>query len=335
MININDFKEEKSCIYKGEEYLVRDNGAVLRKSRPGQRHRKLDDEWTFGTQNETGYLVIGKERVHRIVATAFHGEPPTKEYIADHIDTNRHNNRPGNLRWVTKLENSVLNEITREKIEFLTGVSIFEFLKNPSLYRDLLVTPDLSWMRRVTEEEAKACVENVTRWAKRKTRHTVPTSSKIGEWIYQPHANSELTDSHAYVWQEDREDDKVTGSLTPMAKQKDWLIPTDFVCCPDNKGENPIQSYWERLSEGIVFSTNRYGDSKIVKKALVDDNAIVAITAIPSAVKPFALVRITYENGYYLHTNLGSFFSDIGAKKHFTLEQGLEWTGGECIDDYC
>ena len=40
MVDINDYREEKSCVYKDEEYLVRDNGAVLRKSRPNQKTRK-------------------------------------------------------------------------------------------------------------------------------------------------------------------------------------------------------------------------------------------------------------------------------------------------------
>ena len=56
MVDINDYREEKSCIYKDEEYLVRDNGAVLRKSRPNKKARKLDDEWTWGRLNKKGYL---------------------------------------------------------------------------------------------------------------------------------------------------------------------------------------------------------------------------------------------------------------------------------------
>ena len=37
MADINDYREEKSCIFKGEEYLVRDNGAVLRKSQSNKK----------------------------------------------------------------------------------------------------------------------------------------------------------------------------------------------------------------------------------------------------------------------------------------------------------
>ena len=112
MIGINDFLEEKACTYKGEEYLVRDNGAVLRKTPPLKKPRKLDNIWTFGKLNDrTGYLELASVRIHRIVATAFHGAPPTEEHVVDHIDTNKQNNRPSNLRWLTRLENVVFNPV--------------------------------------------------------------------------------------------------------------------------------------------------------------------------------------------------------------------------------
>ena len=322
MVDINNYREEKSCVYKDEEYLVRDNGSVLRKARPSQRARKLDNEWTFGKINsKTGYLEIASVRVHRIVALAFHGEPPTKEHIVDHIDTNRQNNRQNNLRWITRLENVVLNEATRKRIEYRTGVSIYEFLENPAKYRDAFDTPDFSWMRTVTVEEGKACLENVKRWGGVRSKFN-NSNSKIGDWIYQSHEKSEsITDAMT--------------SLTPLAKQVDWKTPTKFVCCPEKVDGDPILCYLKNLCEDAIFTENQYGKSTIVKYASVDNKAIVIITAIPSSIKPLALVKVTYENGYYLHTNLGSFSTDEGAEKQFTLAQGLEWTGGDSIDDYC
>ena len=316
MVDVNDYREEKSCVYKDEEYLVRDNGAVLRKARPNQRVRKLDNKWTFGKLNtKTGYLEIASVRIHRIIATAFHGEPPTKEHVVDHIDTNRQNNRPRNLRWLTRLENTVLNETTRKRIEYRTGVSIYEFLKNPIAYRDAFDDPDFSWMRRVTDEEAKACLDNIKRWNQEKTRAKY-SKGKIGEWIYTE-MNSNIIDS-----------------LTPLAKQKDWKTPAKFVCCPEKIDGDPILYYLKNLSENAIFTENQYGKSTIVKFANIE-NAIILITAIPSSIKPLGLVKVTFENGYYLHTSLGSFFTDEGAEKQFTLAQGLEWTGGNTFDDYC
>lgn len=110
--NLSDFEKEHECICKEEYYSVRDNGAVKRHPRKGKQLRQLDDQWTFVKPNEkTVYAEIASVRVHRIVATAFHGEPPTKEYVVDHVDINKQNNRPENLRWVTRLENILLNPI--------------------------------------------------------------------------------------------------------------------------------------------------------------------------------------------------------------------------------
>ena len=110
MISLDDFEIANKCFYKDERYYVRDNGAVFRYPLDGKRQRPTDNNWTFGKLNiKTGYLEIASVRIHRIVATAFHGEAPTKEHVVDHIDTNKQNNRPDNLRWVSRLENVLLN----------------------------------------------------------------------------------------------------------------------------------------------------------------------------------------------------------------------------------
>ncbi len=48
---LDQFDEERIVSYRGEEYLVRDNGAICRLSRPGKKKRPLDDKWTFGNPN--------------------------------------------------------------------------------------------------------------------------------------------------------------------------------------------------------------------------------------------------------------------------------------------
>jgi len=93
------FERECEVAFKEEIYLVRDNGAVFRRARVQSRRRRLDEVWTFGAFNRhSGYLEISSQVVHRIVATAFHGPGQSAEYVVDHIDTNRQNNRPENLR---------------------------------------------------------------------------------------------------------------------------------------------------------------------------------------------------------------------------------------------
>jgi len=183
VIDIDDFKQEIECVYKEERYSVRDNGAVLRHCRDGKKPRLIDNQWTFGKPNDKNYLIIATEMIHRIVATAFHGAPPTEQHIIDHIDTNRHNNRPENLRWFTKLENILRNPVTRKKIEFICGCSAEEFLANPAKYREKFQNSNYAWMRSVSEQEAEVCLKNFQTWAESGNR---PSGGSLGEWVFMP-----------------------------------------------------------------------------------------------------------------------------------------------------
>lgn len=185
MNGINDFAQEKSCTYKGEEYSVRDNGAILRKTPEGKKERPLDNQWTFGTKNPSnGYMTLGSHRVHIIVATAYYGERDSKVYVVDHIDTNRCNNRVENLRWLTRLENILLNEITRKKIEYICG-SVESFLKDPAQLRGHEYEDrNFEWMRTVSKEEAENTLKNwnsLFMYPKEKTNNLGVT---IGDWIF-------------------------------------------------------------------------------------------------------------------------------------------------------
>ena len=55
------------------------------------------------------YLCVGQKprhKVHRLVCTAFNGNPDNDNLVVDHIDENRTNNVSSNLRWITRSENS-------------------------------------------------------------------------------------------------------------------------------------------------------------------------------------------------------------------------------------
>ena len=324
MIELDDYKIEKTCVYKGEEYLVRDNGAILRKLRPGQKPRKIDNQWSFGTVNpQNGYLTFAGERVHRIVAVAFFGDPKDQKLIVDHIDTNRQNNRASNLRWITRLENVMLNKITRKKIEYKIGASVEEFLQNPAKYRDKLANSDYSWMRRVTEEEARICLENLNQWKSRENKEDTERSQRTGEWVFKrsQHAPVIYNPNH---------------SLSRLARQKNWSTPTKFLCCPNEISGSPLSSYYENLSIGATFCTNDYNQKSFIENFALVGDKILVLTELPdSGIKNYALAEVTFSNGYYIHTSMGTFFTLEGAEKQFTLAQGLEWTGGDSIDDYC
>lgn len=325
MVDLNGFKQEFVCVYKDERYSVRDNGAVLRYPLDGKKPRPTDNKWTFGKLNsKTGYLEIASVRIHRIIATAFHGEPPSKEHVVDHIDTNKQNNRPDNLRWVTRLENILLNPITARRIELVCG-SVEAFLADPSKFRDKFQEPNYEWMCTVNIQEAQASKERLLTWAKSDKSLQGGT---LGEWIYNRNLPKVKIE----------EVPEFTNSLTQNAKQKNWKTPTEFPCCPKEIGRNPIISYVANLKTENIFSQNLYSKSIIENFAISKDKKVLWIMCRNSddrAMKPFSLAEVTYENDVFIHNSLGSFFKKDGAEKQFTIEQGLEWTGGQTFDDLC
>ncbi len=347
---LNVYSEIKTCVYKGELYSVRDNGSIFRHVRMGKRKRKDDDVWTFGKPNvRTGYMEIGSERVHRIVAFAFLGEPPTPQHVVDHIDTNRRNNRPENLRWLTKLENVLNNPITRMKIEYLCG-SIEAFVNDPSIIQEFANdNPNFEWMRTVTQEEAKASYERLCAWAKLKDKER-SSKGTIGEWIYtQPRRvdfkeeNSNLKPSHydyihprqiESVNLEESRNNGLTKSLTANSMQRNWYTPTEFLLCPAEIEDKPLISYFNKLKKGLAITKNKYGTHFIDDFALCAEDLLVITTHTDDGIKKFSMISITFENGKYIH-EARTFFERQGAQKAITLAQGLEWEGEDGLDDYC
>lgn len=333
MITVEEyFREERECVYKGELYSVRDNGSVMRHSRVGKRKRKYDDIWTFGVTNSHGYCLIGGEVVHRIIAVAFHGEPVSANLIVDHIDTNRQNNRPENLRWITKLENVLNNPITRAKIVAICG-SIEAFMENPAILEGHeKEDPNFEWMRAVNPKEAKLSYEHLKDWA---INHPKLNGGSLGEWVYQEKTSTNtINESMTSIGPITKNRD----SLTPNAIQVDWIMPTEFPSCPKEIKNNPLGEYFNSLIKGSVYSRNKKVEAIVLDAALADDEKTLFVmckNVKDGAVKRWLLSNVTYKDNKFYHYNNGSFFMENGALKYFTLAQGKEWTGGSVFDDNC
>lgn len=334
---INKFTEEKQCKYKGEIYSVRDNGAVMRHFREGKKVRKDDGIWTFGKKVVTpnsSYMFIGTHRVHIIVATAFYGSNDSKVYVVDHIDTNHCNNRADNLRWLTRLENALLNPITRNRIAFICG-SIENFIKNPSCLRVTKESKDLEWMRTVTPEEAANAYKNVmaltSKRMKANEKNAIKSKGKKSDWIFEK--------KNYTIHNTTNKTDFFTKALSPQtALQMNWKTPTEFPCCPTEFQNNGLTEYIERLKLGNVFSKNMFSEHVIIDKVLIENNSAILVfskdTTI-NAIKPYGLAKIYYSGGQFIHKGVSSFFEENGAKKRFTEMQGLKWEGEDSIDNYC
>ena len=269
---INDYKEIKECFYKDEYYSVRDNGAVMRHLREGKKARRDDGVWTFGVKNsQNGYMYIGSHRVHIIVATAFLGIRDSKVYVVDHIDTNHCNNRVENLRWLTKLENALNNEITRNKIIYICG-SIEAFIENPSILRErlrLVNDPSLEWMRTVTKEEAAVAFETLKQyWAEQAKNPKPLAGGKMNDSVYRkqqienpntPNLSNEERVSSTIEGKSDcivsnDEWEKMTQSLRMPCSQND--INEEFV--EDEKQEKKyIMSQTPKAAQEIWFMNDK------------------------------------------------------------------------------
>ena len=264
---LGQYEHEKACEYRGEIYHVRDNGSVFRCQKPNKRRRPLDDKWTFGvTCKRKGYMNFSSEVIHRIVATAFHGKQPSEKHIVDHIDTNKKNNRPENLRWVTRLENILLNPITLSRIEYKYG-SIDAFFSNPSQLIDGELEQNFEWMRTVTKEESNNTRTNLICWAK---QGKIPKGGKLGEWIFK---QIKVSEQPAPVI------DYIL-SKTPNAAQQimfDNDKPNEFPSTPLTINSNPLLSYLNNLNEGKVFFRNHNGEYVIVKSGYSSDRQSIFV----------------------------------------------------------
>ena len=126
-------------------------------------------------------------------------------------------------------------------------------------------------------------------------------------------------------------------SLTPNTIQVNWKVNSEFPLCPQKIISDPILEYNLNLRKDSVFCQNNTYQSKVLDSVIIDGGkAIIVMTqSVFETPKPWAIAKITYSNGNFLHENMGSFFKEEGALKQFTLLQGKEWTGRDSIDDYC
>lgn len=337
----DSFTREISCTYRDEVYLVRDNGAVLRRARVGKSPRKLDETWTFGTPcKSTGYMTVAGSKVHRIVAIAFHGDAPSKGHVVDHVDTNRRNNRPENLRWVTRLENVLLNPITAKRIAYLYG-SVEAFLEDPRNPRNGSVTPDFEWMRAVTPEEAKRSLERMTAWAEigGTTCSDEPTARRggIGEWIFSRGSTAAVAPTERLLTPPASE---LVASHTGGAWQRSWRVPASFPLCPKPSTQDALEVYASNLVLGAIAVSSAFRETEVDQVAIARDRSEIYLLGShgEDTIKPWSVAQITLENlngRKIVHESHGMFFSRDGAEQTFTVLQGLKWWGEDSIDNYC
>lgn len=327
-----NYIKEVEYEYKGEKYSVRDNGEVMRHSRENKRIRQEDNVWTYGKKGTNGYMFIGSHRIHIIIAKAFLGDKDSKIYVVDHKDTNRCNNRIENLRWVTRLENALLNPDTVKRITYLCNGDITKFIKDPSCLKNIgAENQDLSWMRTVTPQEAENAYKNVMRWGLKPitTTNQKRSDKEKGEWIFK-NSSFKADEHQTQTFQKAKYPD--------TALQMDWHTPTSFMGCPTTFNNNGLNEYFNNLSKNSLFLKNRYSTQIVIDKVLINNKKellVISKDISESAVKPFGLVSILSIGNQFIHKSISTYFEENGARKKYTEMQGVKWEGEDSIDNYC
>ena len=308
MVDINEYTRETTCEYKGEVYSVRDNGAVMRHAREGKKARKLDNVWTFGTKDKArGYMMISSHRVHIIVAKAFIPGNEDGKMVVDHIDTNRCNNRVENLRWLTKLENVLLNEATLKRVTYLCGGDINKFIENPSCLKDLTGSnQDIMWMRteiketnpffgnsqvekqRISTEEPNSDEEA---WEEIRRALTAP---RVERSDYQNHMMKELEERKRLA-EEKKE------SLTKGTFQIGFYEKMQFPLCP-KEATGGLDSYAKELQIGAVIAISEKGDEyTIASLGWTTEWDAIQVELTNNGKRAHFYIHIKYEEGTYVH----------------------------------
>ncbi len=246
----------------------------------------------------------------------------------DHIDSNCRNNRPENLRWLTRLENTLKNPVTRRKIEYLCG-SIEAFLENPSMLNNKNLEPNVAWMRTVTLEEAQNCKMRMHIWASSENRKYSDTSfyekSSFAKRVYKP-----LQKWEAGLAGEPGLD----FAQTPMCGQYMWRSPAHFPCCPQEVGADPLDSYFQNLKSGAVFAYCDYQHSPkltVVEFAKGKKRPSILVMCEKEGPPQYAIAGIELnEKGFFIHFKLGSYTDKDSADKAFIEKQELTdfWRDG-------
>ncbi len=289
------FKEEKEVDYNGEHYSVRDNGAVKRHSKEGQKARRYDNLWTYGNPSRDGYLYIGSERIHRIVATAFLGSAPTPEHIVDHLDTNKANNRPENLCWKTREENILTNELTKRKIEFRTGLPIEKVMEDLSILHKLEPRKNHDWMTPVSEEESK---HSIAKWKN---------------------------------WMDFQDKEK---SLICPEKIKASFVGF-FLCQPVKYSSNILVEYFNNLTPNAIIYDSKQFTIRVIQAEMTEDHSSIIVKCHSSySVKEWIIYKITY-TGHKIEHFYRTCFASESMEKYYAEALGRDWLGDDVVDDFC
>ena len=110
----NEYQEEWKIYPNNPRYEISKNGKV----------RITENKKLVGTEQNSGYMVVSDQtqkpakyyKIHRMVMETFNPIENSQEFMVDHINGVKTDNRLENLRWVTARQNSAFRDENHREI---------------------------------------------------------------------------------------------------------------------------------------------------------------------------------------------------------------------------
>ncbi|HAT1824492.1 hypothetical protein SC438_12410 [Legionella pneumophila] len=102
-----------------------------------------------------------------------------------------------------------------------------------------------------------------------------------------------------------------------------------FPCCPQELGVITLETYFQNLKVGAMFAYNDDSPNLIILefvKAKNNSSILVmcereGLTSEMEGFLPWLIAEITFENGFLVHSKLGSYFEKGDADNEFCIKQ--------------
>lgn len=123
---------------------------------------------------------------------------------------------------------------------------------------------------------------------------------------------------------------QLENSLTKYGMQYGWGAKYYFPLCPNEIRATSIDDYLQNFKVGSIFAYHDDAPKLIIVKFLkIKNNSSILVMCESEGdwceinhFFPWLICEIIFENGFFIHSNLGSYFEKEEADQEFNIKQG-------------